>query len=276
MLIESILDYQFMQYAYISGIIIAILFPIFGSFIVLRKQIFISDTISHVSLAGVSIGYYISSIFAVSFNPTLFGILTAVIGAVIIEYMQSNYKGFKEIVMINVMCISIAIAITFASFNASTMSFSSFLFGSINTIQTTELIALIILTIISAIFLYKNYYTLLAISIDEEYAKLRHNKFNLIKYSFIILVATLIALSIKIIGVLLISAMIVMPVSFAIGNSNSFRKSNTISVIFALISTITGLVISYYISIPSGASIVLVLAIGVGIVKLIKLIRRKQ
>ncbi len=276
MLIESLMTHQFLQYAYISGIIIAILFPIFGSFIVLRKQVFISDTISHVSLAGVSIGYYITSIMQISFNPTIFGVITAVIGAVVIEYMQSNYKGFKEIVMINVMCISIAIAITFASFNSSNMSFSSFLFGSINTIQTTEFYILVGLCIISLLFLYKNYYTLLAISIDEEYAKLRHNKFNLIKYSFIILVAILIALSIKIIGVLLISAMIVMPVSFAIGNSNSFRKSNIISVVFAILATITGLVISYYISIPSGASIVLVLALGVGIVKFVKLIRRKQ
>ncbi|MFV0424391.1 MAG: metal ABC transporter permease [Bacilli bacterium] len=266
MLIENLMKYEFLQYAYISGILISLLFPIFGAFITLRKQIFISDTISHVSLAGISIGYYLTSLLSITFNPTFIGIIAAILGAVIIEYMRSNYKGFKEIVMINVMCISIALAIIFASFSTSKIAFSSFLFGSINTIEKTEFYLLIGLFLISAIFLYKNYYTLLAISIDEEHARLKYKNLNLIKYSFVVLMAILIALSIKIIGALLISAMIVMPVSIVINKTNSFKTSNILSTIIALIATITGLVVSYYISIPSGASIVVILAI-IGIVK---------
>lgn len=274
MLIQDIIEYEFLQYAYLSGLIIAILFPIFGSFIVLRNQVFISDTISHISLAGVSIGYYLASILTINFNPTFFGISAAIIGAVLIEYMRSVYKGFKEIVMINVMCVSIAIAIIFASFNTSQMSFTSFLFGSINTINTFEIYALITLAIISSLFFYKNYYTLLGICIDEDYSKLMQKNYYIIKYTFVILTAILISLAIKIIGVLLISAMIVMPVTFAIGNSDSFRKSNIISIIFAFTATILGLIISYYISIPSGASIVIILALGSIINKFIKYIRR--
>lgn len=270
MLIESILEYQFLRYAYTSGIIIALLFPIVGSFIVMRKQVFITDTISHVSLAGVSFGYFLTIIIPLTFSPTLFGIIAAVMGAVVIEYLRTNYKGFKELSMMIVMTISIAIAIIISSLTTSNINIASFLFGSINTITTLEFYLLIIVFFITLGFVYKYYYTLLAICIDEEYAKLRYNHTGVIKYAFVILVAVIVALAIKIVGVLLLGALITIPVTAALGSTSTFKNSQIFSIVFALISVITGLVISFYIVVPSGASIVIVAMILLIIIKIFR------
>ncbi len=254
MLIESILQYRFLQYAYITGIMIAIIFPIFGSFIVLRKQTFISDALSHVSLVGVTIGAY----FGVALSPTLFGVIAAVIGAVVIEYLRSSYKSFKELSMMIVMSISIALSVTIVSLSSNTINFVSYLFGNINTISQFEFYTMIVVFILSIIFFFKYYYVIVALSIDEDYAKLRYKNFTVIKYTFTILTALIIALSIKVIGALLIGALIIIPISTVLNFGKSLKKAQFYAIGVASFSVLGGLVISYYAYIPSGAAIVIV------------------
>lgn len=257
-MLDYIFQYEFLQNAFLSGLLISIIAPIIGIFIVVRRMSFISDTLAHVTLAGTTIGVFLNSILVISLAPSIWGLIFAIVGAFVIEFIRSKYSEFKEVSLVIVMSISIAFAIVFSSLTTNGNSITSYLFGSINTVSHTDLIILAIAVVATFVFVLKNYYLILSLSFDETYANATNRKVVYVKYLFILFSAIIIALMINLVGALLVGALLILPVLSAMKIANSFKSTLIISIIISILSMISGLILAVFMPIPPGSLIVLI------------------
>lgn len=258
----EIFKYDFMIRAFEAGIAIGIVAPLIGMFLVVRRYSLMADTLAHVSLAGVAVGL----LFAV--NPVFSAIAFSVTAATGIEWLRNSKRVFGESVLALFLSGSLAIAVVILSlakgFNANLFSY---LFGSISTVSPSDVwvtVALAVVVFLNVLLLYKE---LFFVSFDEEIAEASGLPVRRLNLTMVMLAALAVALSIRIVGVLLIGALMVIPVISAIQYGRGFRTTLFISLTFSLISVIVGLFSSYYLDIASGGAIVLV-ALGIFLVSL--------
>ncbi|GEK89522.1 metal ABC transporter permease [Alkalibacterium putridalgicola] len=246
--------YGFMQRAFQASILISLIAPMLGLFLILRRQSLMADTLSHVSLAGVALGLLLG------YDPTWMNILVVVIVAGILEYLRKVYRTYSEISIAILMSGGMAVALVLMGLNDSgaTVSIQQFLFGSIVTISVQQVWMLLILTLI-IIVLYsvfrKPMYTL---TFDEETAYTAGLPIQFMSVMFNILTGVTIALIMPIVGALLVSAILILPAAISIRLSKSFNGVIFIGIGVALIGMIMGLVGSYYLGTPPGATITLI------------------
>ncbi|SFB96478.1 zinc transport system permease protein [Alkalibacterium subtropicum] len=246
--------YGFMQRAFQASILISLIAPMLGLFLILRRQSLMADTLSHVSLAGVSLGLLLG------YDPTWVNILVVVIVAGILEYLRKVYRTYSEISIAILMSGGMATALVLMGLNDSgaTVSIQQFLFGSIVTISVQQVWMLLILTVV-IIVLYsifrKPMYTL---TFDEETAYTAGLPIQFMSVMFNILTGVTIALIMPIVGALLVSAILILPAAISIRLSKSFNGVIFIGIGVALIGMIMGLMGSYYLGTPPGATITLI------------------
>jgi len=244
--------YDFITRGTIAGIIIAIVAPVIGVFLVLRRYSMIADTLAHVSLSGVAIGLLLK------INPLLTAIATTVVSSVIIEKLRSSKRVYGESALALFLSGSLAFAVVLISlsrgFNASLFSF---LFGSIATVTNIDIMtvgftgALVFLTVS---LLYKE---LVYISFDEESAKVSGIKTNSLNIIFIALTALTISISIPVVGVLLISALLTIPVITAMQFRRALIPTIIIAQAISVCSVMLGILTSFYLNLSPGGIIVL-------------------
>lgn len=232
-----------------AGIVVSILCPIVGLFIVLRRNSMIGDTLSHSSFAGVAIGL----VFGI--NPIISAFVFTTFCAIIIELLRGSFKKYAELVMSIVLTFSLGIAIILISTGKASGKVNSILFGSILTVSKSDLIIIAIAGAITLGILALIYNKLIYVTFDEEGAKTTGINVKLINYLFTILVGATISLSIKIMGILVISSIIVVPVATAMQLKTNFRKTLIFSVVFGLIDILAGLVLAYYLNSAAGGTI---------------------
>lgn len=252
------MDYEFIRYSFISGIIAGFIAPLIGTFIVIRRLSLIADALSHVTLGGIAFGVYLSSVFAVTINPLITGIIFSILGALGIERLRNVYKHYQELAIPIIMSLGIAVGIVFLSLaNGFNQDLFGYLFGSISAVSFNDLVLISVIGVIVVSFIFLLYKELFMVSFDEEYANvMKINKW--IYIAFIIVVALVISASMRIVGILLVSALMTLPVASAMRITSSFRQLMTASVIFGEISVITGLILSFYLNISPGGTIVLI------------------
>ena len=232
-------EFDFMRNAFMAGVVVSVLCPIIGLFIVLRRNSMIGDTLSHSSFAGVAIGL----VFGV--NPIISAFLFTTICAVIIEFLRGYYKKYAELVMSIVLTLSLGIAIILISTGKANANVNSYLFGSILTVSKSDLLIIATAGIICLLILRVIYNKLIYITFDEEGAKTAGINVKFINYLFTILVGATISLSIRIMGILVISSIIVVPVATSMQLKKNFNKTLTLSVLFGLIDILLGLFLSF-------------------------------
>ncbi len=249
----EIFQYDFMVRAFEAGIAIGIIAPLIGMFLVVKRYSLMADTLAHVSFAGVAIGLLLGV------NPIFSAIGLSVVSAFGIESLRNSRRIFGESVLALFLSGSLAIAVIVLSlakgFNANLFSY---LFGSISTVSTTDLwvtLALAVVVFLNVVFLYKE---LFFVSFDTELAEASGLPVKTLNIMMVVLAAVAIALSIRIVGVLLIGALMVIPAVSAMQCGRGFRTTLILSVIFSLLSVIVGLFASYYFDLASGGAIVLV------------------
>ncbi|KGG80713.1 metal ABC transporter permease [Caloranaerobacter azorensis H53214] len=248
----DLLQYGFMQRALIAGIIIGILCPLIGIFVVLRRMSLIGDSLAHVALSGVAAGL-LAGVY-----PLSTALLFSVSAALAIEKLRKSYEDFAELAIAIILSLGISIAVVLISFAKSlNVDLMSYLFGSIITVSKTDVYMVIGLGLVIVIFVKLFYKELLFITFDEEAAKIAGIPVKTINFLFIVLVAMTITVSMRIVGILLVSSMMVMPVATSLQIARSFKQAIFLSVIFAEISVVLGIFISYYLEIASGGTIVL-------------------
>ncbi|MBP2652386.1 MAG: 3 transport family protein [Firmicutes bacterium] len=240
------LHYSFMQNAFMISILISILCPLIGMFLVLRRYSMIGDTLAHASLAGVAVG------LVTNINPIISAFFVTSAFGIIIEVLRENFKRYAELILAITLSLSVGIAITIISAGAVHTNVESFLFGSILTVTRGDLYTVLVLSVISIGTIVGLYQQLVFLTFDEEGAKLAGIKTKFINYIFAVLVAATISVAIRIVGVLVISSLIALPVATALQLQKGFKITMIFSIVVSFVDIILGLIISYWINAAPG------------------------
>lgn len=245
-------EYDFMQRAFVAGIIIAVLASVSGTFVVLRRYSLIGETLAHSALLGVAIG------LVAEYNPLWSAVLFAILSAWLIEYLRSAFALYSDAVLAILLSGSLAAAVIIVSIGgAFNNSLFSYLFGSILSVSSEDIVVIAVFGAISLAVLLLFSREFYFIAYDEEVAKTSGIKVNLLNFLLVSVVAVIIAISIRVVGSLLIGALMIIPTIAALQFRVGFLKTVILSLVFALFSVIAGMTLSFYFSLPSGATIVL-------------------
>jgi len=249
----EIFQYDFMVRAFIVGVIVGIIAPLIGTFLVVRRLSLMAETLAHVSLLGVAIGLF------ANIQPVLTATLTAVGVSIGVEKIRTTKKIFGESALALFFSGSLALAAILISLaQGFNRSLFSYLFGSIATVTATDLILIAVLAVIIVLTLILIYKELFLVSFDDELARINGVNAEIINLVLIVLAAITVSLSIRIVGILLIGALMVIPVVTAIQLAKSFKQVLVIATGISLISVIAGLFLSYNFDLASGGTIVIV------------------
>jgi len=260
-MITGILQYEFLQNAFLSGIIIGAIAPLLGVFIVVRRLSLIADALSHVALAGIAASLFFGkySSFFLGLNPMYMGMAFSVGGAVLIEKLRTVYKHYQELAIPIILSGGIGLSVIFISLaDGFNTDLFSYLFGSVSAVSRTDLWTIIIISIFVVLTIGLIYKELFLLSFDEEYAKATGIAAKSIHFIFIVMVALVIAASMRIVGILLVSSLMTLPVAASIRIANGFKQTILYSVIFGEASVLGGLFLSYYLDLAPGGTIVMI------------------
>lgn len=253
-MLENIFQYSFIVRGLEAGVIVAIVAPLIGIFLVLRRYALIADTLAHVSLAGVALGL----LFGV--NPVLTALGASLVASLGIERLRNSKRVYGESALALFLSGSLALAVVILSighgFNANLLNY---LFGSIVTVTSNDVLTMVVLAVVVILILGIFYKQLVWVTFDEEAAKVGGIRTRLINTILIVLAAFVISLSIPIVGALLISALIVIPVITALQFKKSFAKTIIWAEIISIFSVISGIFASFYLNLSTGGTIVLIM-----------------
>jgi len=281
-MIEHFLQFEFLRHTFYTGLLIGFIGPLIGTFLIVRRLSLLGDALSHVTLAGIAIGLFMEKRLHVTwFTPFQAGVVTSIIGAVAIEKFRKVYKGFEELGIPIVLSGGVGISVIFIAlaqgFNTDLFNF---LFGSLSAVSKNDFLTILFIAIFVTVTIFLFYKELLTLSFDEEHAKVIGLQAKRIHFIFIVLIASVIAASIRIVGVLLVSALMTLPVATAMRYANSYKQLIVLSIFIGELSVIIGLISGYYLSIPPGGTIVMIgiviLLLSMTIDYILRIIRRKE
>ena len=240
------LKYAFMQNAFIASFFIAVLCPLIGIFLVLRHYSMIGDTLSHSSFAGATLSILLGV------NPVLGSFIFTSLSGAFIEALRSHLKEHTDLILSIVLSLSVGIMITLISSGLVRVNAESYLFGSILTITRTDVITVGVLSISSILLLILMYHKLIYIVLDDEISRVMKIKVRLINYVFSVLVAAAVSTALKIVGMLVLTSMIALPVASSLQFRQGFRNTVIISIVISIIDIMAGLVFSYHLNVAPG------------------------
>lgn len=252
--LHSMFQYDFMVRALIAGLAAGILCPAVGVFLVLRRYSFMADTLAHISLAGVALGFWLG--IAPALSP-LMTIGVAVCGALLADRLRLKQRVSADALLALVMSGGLALAVIFFGLaGGAPVDVTSYLFGSLLTVSNSDvrlILAVAACVLLLLLLLAKEFYYLCS---DEESARVAGFPVDLLNLLFIIMVAVTVAVCLRMVGTLLVGALMVIPVLAALLVGRSFRQVVAISVIIGVASALCGLVASYQLGIAVGGCIV--------------------
>lgn len=272
-MIEAFMTLKFLQYALVAAVLIGFTAPLIGSFVVVRRMSLIADALSHVTLAGIALSLLISGMVASlsGLNPLYLGIVTAVIAALTIDWLRAKYKHFQELAIPIIMATGMGLGAIFISLaNGFSMDLVSFLFGTVSAVTLTDVYTILIVTGIVILFVIAFYKELLFLSFDEEQARVSGIRLRLVHILFMIVVALVIAISMRVVGILLVSSLITLPVAAALRFAKSFKTTILFAIIFGEVATVAGLILSYQFDLAPGGMIVMLAVAELIIVMLVE------
>ncbi len=253
-MITNLFQYAFVVRGFEAGLIMAVIAPLVGMFLVLRRYALMADTLSHVSLAGVAIGLLLG------FNPLLTALCVSGASAMAMETLRTKRRAYGDTALSLFLSGSLALAIVLIGLGRGfTVNLFSYLFGSILTVSATDVQVMGVLGIFVVACIGYFYKEFIYISFDEEAARVSGLPVQKLNLFFVTLAAIAIALSIPIVGILLVSALMVIPVVAALQLKKSFTATLAWAEFFSLVGMTIGMIASFYLNIPSGGTIVLVL-----------------
>lgn len=247
------LAYTFMQRAFLAGIIAAILCPTIGVYLVLRRLSMIGEMFAHVSLAGVALGIF------TGIYPLVSALGLSLLAAALLEALRRTYRMFADLAIAIMISAGISIAVIFISLSrAFNADLFSYLFGSVIAITANDLklVATVGALVLALVILLRK--ELFYIAFDEEAARAAGIPVDLVNSLFVAATALTIAVSMRVVGILLVSSLITVPVAAALQVGRSFRQTVFLSYVYALIAVLSGLFISYHADLAPGGSIVMV------------------
>ena len=270
----DILQYTFFQNAIWASLLISVSCGIVGTYIVSRRIVFISGGITHASFGGLGIGFFLG------INPLFSALIFAIISAFGVEYLShsGDYKRIREDSAIAaIWSLGMAIGVIFIFLtHGYTPNLSAFLFGNILTVSKIDLLLMIILAISLLIIFLSGKKIIIYTAFDREFAITQGLPVRFIEYMMMMLISVTIVLSIRLIGIMLLMSLITIPQMTANLLTSNYNKITITSCILSLFGCISGLFLSYFFNIPSGAFIILILIAIFLIVKVIESINIRR
>ncbi|KAF0825625.1 metal ABC transporter permease [Cytobacillus firmus] len=260
-MISGILQYEFLQNAFLTGMIIGIIAPLLGVFIVVRRLSLIADALSHVTLAGIAASLLLEKKFIglSGLNPLYMGMAFSVAGSLFIEKLRAVYKHYQELAIPIILSGGIGLGVIFISLaDGFNTDLFSYLFGSVSAVSRLDLWTILIISVIVIALVVLLYKELFLLSFDEDHAKASGIAAKSVHFIFIVMVALVIAASMRIVGILLVSSLMTLPVAASIRIAKGFKQTIFLSMLFGEISVLGGLTISYYIDLAPGGTIVMI------------------
>ncbi|TDM31866.1 metal ABC transporter permease [Macrococcoides canis] len=258
-MIDALLEFDFIRYSFIAGILIGLLAPLIGTFIVVRRLSLIADALSHVTLGGIAFGMLLTKLLAFTINPVWTGILFSITGSLMIERLRSVYKHYQELAIPIIMSLGIGLSVIFISFaDGFNQDLFGYLFGSISAVTFNDVIVIFSIFVVVLLFIVLLYKELFILSFDEEYASIIGVP-RYVHLLFMLMVALVISASMRVVGILLVSSLITLPVASAMRLTRSYKELMIWSVIIGEFAVIAGLVTAFYLDISPGGVIVMLL-----------------
>lgn len=255
-MLHELLTYNFFVKGLIGALFASITAGLAGTYIVSRRMVFLSGGITHASFGGIGIGYFLGM------NPVAGAAVFGILSALGVEYLSNTQKMREDSAIGILWALGMATGIIFIYLTPGyTPNLMSFLFGSILTVTDADLIALGIMSLILIVYFGIFYRTLLYVSFDETYARTFTKYVNLFKYLSTSLVALTIVLNIRMAGVILVLSLLTIPPNIAMLFTRRYTKVILWSVITGFAGTMAGFIISYYLGIPTGATIIFTLVV---------------
>jgi zinc transport system permease protein len=248
-------EFEFMRLAFAAGAVIGVLAPAVGFFLVQRRMSLIGDGIGHVAFAGVAAGLLLDV------SPLLTALIAAVLGGVAIEWLRARKNTAGDQALALVFYTGIAGGVVLVSLAGSlNVNLFQYLFGSILTVTRQDVVVVGLLGGVGLVTIALFYRALCAIVLDEEGARVAGVPVTALNVTVVALAAVTIALSMRVVGVLLIAALMVLPVAAAMRVAWSLSSALSLSVAAGLLSVLCGLTLAYYADLPPGGTIVLTAA----------------
>ena len=256
---------EFFKNALLAAVLASISCGLIGTYIVSRRIVFMSGGITHASFGGIGIGYFLG------INPVLGAAIFAVISALGVEYFTKKAEIRNDSVIAILWAFGMATGIIFIYITPGyAPNLMSFLFGNILTVSTPDILFMVILTCIIVIVFILFAKIILFISFDEEFARIKNIPVQFFNYLLISLVALTVVINIKVVGIILVLALLTIPQNIANTLTMNYKRIIFYSVLFGFIGLVAGLLGAFYLNIPSGASIVFTLVIMLVIVKTVR------
>ena len=256
-MIIEIFQYGFMQRALISGIAVAINCSVIGLFLVLRRQALFGDALSHVAFGGIAIGLF------TNIYPIWTAFIVSILASLGITKLRQSTKIPADSAVAVLLSSGLAVGVVLIGLAGGfSLDLYSFLFGSILLISSQDQAMILTITAIVLVIMYKIYRKLMYIAFDEEQANVSGIDVAKLNYLFIVLASVTVITSLRLVGVLLISSLIVIPNITAITFGKGFKKTALISIIIAVLSVIGGIITSYIMNLAPGGTIVIISVAG--------------
>lgn len=253
----DIFTYEFMQRAFMAGLIVALMCPLIGTFIVIKRQSLLSEGLGHVAFAGVT-GASLLSIY-----PPLGAAILTVLTAIGIELVRRRQNQYTDMILALFFYTGLALAVIFATMiKMPSTGLLNFLFGSILTVTDTDIMTIAGVAVVVALTVYFMYSKLLFTAFDEQIAVTAGIAVGRINMLFAILTALVVVMGMTIVGILLIGALMIVPVAAAHLWRRGFGQTLIISEIYSLASVSLGLLGAFEYDLAPGGTIVLVAILG--------------
>lgn len=254
--ITSILQYEFGQNALLAAIFASISCGIIGTYIVAKRIVFISGGITHASFGGIGLGYYLG------IDPIIGAMVFGVLSALGVQFFAKRADMREDSAIAMLWALGMAIGIIFVYLTPGyAPNLLSYLFGNILIVSYTDLILMSVLTLIICLFFIASLRMILFVSFDEEFASTNNAPVKLFNGVLMSLVALTIVFNIKVVGIILVMSLLTIPQAIANLFTRTFGVMMVLSVVFAFIGSVSGLMLSYRLDIPSGASIIFLLVL---------------
>ncbi len=252
----SWLQYDFMRYAFLAILIITPLFGLLGTMIVNRKMAFFSDALGHSALTGIAVGV----VLGVN-NTNLSMVVFAIVFALLLNFISSKVSSATDTVISVFSSCSIAVGLAILSQGGNFSRYSSLLVGDILSITPQEIVYLFVILVVTLVFWIFGFNKLLAVSLNRTLAKSLHISVGWMENLFAVLVALIVMVSIKWVGILIINALLILPAAAARNLSENMREYHFFAIVISVFSGIMGLVISYYVNVATGPTIAILASI---------------
>ena len=250
----DILNYTFFQHALLGVMFVSLASAIIGTYVVSRRMVFITGGITHACFGGLGLGFYLGA------NPIAIAGAFAVASAVGVEWMANRYKVREDSAIGVVWALGMALGTIFIFLSPGYVpELTSFLFGNVLTITTTDIVMFAIFLAILLLFFTAFYHPIVSCAFDRDFATTRALPANAINMAMTVMIAVCIVLTIRLIGIMLLMSLLTMPQMIAELFTIRLRPMMAISAAVSLTCSVLGLFCSFWIAVPASATIVLLL-----------------